>query len=121
VTKRVRWQACRILPVYRYRWTGGETYHGDGKQEPGMGDSRLRNGRGQRRQVYLVMPVYSLLMSRLKQGPAKDWAPCRLTIIGEACRVMISKNLRTTLAWAIEQVAGESRSHDHVVASLRLR
>ena len=27
VTNRVRWEVCRILRVYRHRWTGTETYH----------------------------------------------------------------------------------------------
>ena len=63
---------------------------------------------------------YSLLTSQLKQGHAKDWALCRLTTIGEACRAMLGETLRTTLAWAIEQVTEKSRSYDHVVAKLGL-
>lgn len=85
-----------------------------------MGDCQLRNGRGQTRHMYLVMLAYSLLMSQLKQGRAKDWALCRLTTIGEACRAMLGETLRTTLAWAIEQVTEKSRSYDHVVAKLGL-
>ena len=120
VTNRVRWEVCRILRVYRHRWTGTETYHRDGKQELGMGDCQLRNGQGQTRHMYLVMLAYSLLTSQLKQGHAKDWALCRLTTIGEACRAMLGETLRTTLAWAIEQVTEKSRSYDHVVAELGL-
>ena len=120
VTNRVRWEVCRILRVYRHRWTGTETYHRDGKQELGMGDCQLRSGQGQTRHMYLVMLAYSLLMSQLKQGHAKDWALCRLTTIGEACRAMLNETLRTTLAWAIEQVTEKSRSYDHVVAKLGL-
>ena len=120
VTNRVRWEVCRILRVYRHRWTGTETYHRDGKQELGMGDCQLRKGQGQTRHMYLVMLAYSLLMSQLKQGHAKEWALCRLTTIGEACRAMLGETLRTTLAWAIEQVTEKSRSYDHVVAKLRL-
>ena len=120
VTNRVRWEVCRILQVYRQRWTGTETYHRDGKQELGMGDCQLRNGQGQTRHMYLVMLAYSLLMLQLKQGHAKEWALCRLTTIGEACRAMLRENLRTTLAWAIEQVTENSRSYTHVVAKLGL-
>jgi hypothetical protein len=120
VTNRVRWEVCRILRVYRHRWTGTETYHRDGKQELGMGDCQLRNGQGQTRHMYLVMLAYSLLMSQLKQGHAKDWALCRLTTIGDACRAMLSETLRTTLAWVVKQVTEKSRSYDHVVAKLGL-
>jgi len=120
VTNRVCWEASRIPRGYRHRWTGTETYHRDGKQELGMGDCQLRNGQGQTRHMHLVMLAYSLLMSQLKQGRAKDWALCRLTTIGEACRAMIGETLRTTLAWAIEQVTEKSRSYVHVVAKLRL-
>jgi hypothetical protein len=120
VTNRVRWEVCRILRVYRHRWTGTETYHRDGKQELGMGDCQLRKGQGQTRHMYLVMLAYSLLMSQLKQGHARDWALCKLTTIGEACRAMLNETLRTTLAWVVDQVTQKSRSYDHVVAKLRL-
>ena len=63
---------------------------------------------------------YSLLMSQLKQGHAKDWALCRLTTIGEASRAMLNETLRTTLAWVIEQATIKSRSYDHIVAKLGL-
>jgi SRSO17 transposase len=92
----------------------------DGKQELGMGDCQLRDGRGQTRHMYLVMLAYSLLMHQLQQNRAKEWALCKLTTIGEACRAMLRETLRTTLAWAIEQVADYSRSSDHVVTRLGL-
>jgi hypothetical protein len=38
--------------------------------------------------------------------------------IGEACRAMLRENLRTTLAWVIEQVTEKERPFDHVVAQL---
>lgn len=120
VTNRVAWEVCRILQVYRHRWTGTETFHRDGKQELGMGDCQLRDGQGQTRHMYLVMLAYSLLMNQLRQGRAKEWALCKLTTIGEACRAMLRETLRTTLAWAIEEVAENGRSYDHVVARLRL-
>ena len=120
VTNRVTWEVCRILRVYRHRWTGTQTFHRDGKQQLGMGACQLRNGQGQTRHMYLVMLAYSLLMSQLKQSRAKDWALCRLTTIGEACQAMLRETLRTTLAWAIEQITEKSRSYNHVVAQLRL-
>jgi len=85
-----------------------------------MGDCQLRNGEGQTRHMYLVMLAYSMLMSQLKQGRAQEWALCRLTTIGEACRAMLRETLRSTLSWAIEQVTEKSRSYDHVVAQLGL-
>jgi hypothetical protein len=119
-TNRVTWEATRILRVYRHRWTGTETFHRDGKQELGMGDCQLRDGQGQTRHMYLVMLAYSLLMSQLRQGRARDWALQRLTTVGEACRAMLRETLRTTLAWAIEQVTEKSRSFEQVVTQLRL-
>lgn len=120
VTNRVTWEVCRILSVYRHRWTGTETFHRDGKQELGMGDCQLRSGQGQTRHMYLVMLAYSLLMSQLRQGHAKDWALHRLMTIGEACRAMLNETLRSTLAWAIQQVTEKSQSYHHIVAKLRL-
>ncbi|MCH7686162.1 MAG: IS701 family transposase [Planctomycetes bacterium] len=120
ITNRVRWEAKRILSVYRYRWTGTETFHRDGKQELGMGDCQLRDGQGQTRHMYLVMLAYSLLMSQLRDGRAKDWALHRLTTIGEACRGVMHETLRTTLAWAIDQVTENSQNKEHVMAQLGL-
>jgi hypothetical protein len=120
VTNRITWEVTRIVRVYRQRWTGTETFHRDGKQQLGMGDCQLRDGQGQTRHMYLVMLAYSLLMRQLRQSRAQDWAFCRLTTIGEACRAMLRETLRKTLAWAVEQVAEKSRSFDHVVAELGL-
>jgi DDE superfamily endonuclease len=120
VTNRTTWEVCRILRVYRDRWTGTETFHRDGKQQLGLGDCQLRDFHGQTRHMYLVMLVYSLLMSQLRQGRASEWALHRLMTIGEACRAMIRETLRTTLTWAIEQVTEHNRPLDRVVAGLGL-
>ena len=120
ITNRVRWEAKRILSVYRYRWTGTETFHRDGKQELGMGDCQLQGGQGQTRHMYLVMLAYSLLMRQLRECRAKDWALHRLTTIGEACRGVMHETLRTTLAWAIDQVTENSQNKEHVMAQLGL-
>jgi len=120
ITNRVRWEAKRILSVYRYRWTGTETFHRDGKQELGMGDCQLRDGQGQTRHMYLVMLAYSLLMSQLRESRAKDWALHRLTTIGEACRGVMRETLHTTLVWAIDQVTQYSQNKEHVMAQLGL-
>jgi len=120
VTNRVTWEVSRILGVYRNRWTGTETYHRDGKQELGMGDCQLRDGQGQTRHMYLVMLAYSLLVRQLGQGRAQDWAFQKLMTIGEACRAMLRETLRTTLAWAIQEVTEKSRSYEHVITKLGL-
>lgn len=120
VTNRTRWEVRRILHGYGDRWTGTETYHRDGKQELGMGDCQLRSGQGQTRHMYLVMLAYSLLMSQLRHRRAKDWALRRLTTIGQACRAVMTETLRTTLAWAIEQVTENSQKPQHVITQLGL-
>ena len=54
VTNRIHWSNEKSIEVYRYRWTGTETFHRDAKQELGLGDCQLRNGVGQTRHTYLV-------------------------------------------------------------------
>ena len=120
VTNRITWEVSRIVRVYRHRWTGTETFHRDGKQQLGLGDCQLRDVQGQTRHMYLVMLAYSLLMSQLRQGRAKEWALHRLMTIGEACRAMAKETLRTTLSWAIEQVTRFERPYGHVVDQLGL-
>ena len=120
VSNRVTWDVVRILLVYRYRWTGTETFHRDGKQELGMGDCQLRDGQGQTRHMYLVMLVYTLLMDQLGQNRAKAWALRKLTTIGEACRAVLRETMRSTIAWAIEQATEYSYDTDHITARLRL-
>ena len=70
--------------------------------------------------MYLVMLAYSLLMSQLRQSRAREWALHRLMTIGEACRAMLRESLRTTLAWAIEQVVERERPMAHVIIQLGL-
>ena len=117
---RTTWEVCRILQVYRHRWTGTETYHRDGKQQLGMGDCQLRDGQGQTRHMYLVMLAYSLLMVQLRQDRAQEWALCRLKTIGEACRAMLRETLRSTLAWVVDQVTELGHSKEHVFVKLGL-
>lgn len=121
VTNRVGWEVVRILLVYRYRWTGTETFHRDGKQELGMGDCQLRDGQGQTRHMYLVMLAYTLLMGQLGQNRAKDWAFRKLTTIGEACRAVLRESMRSTIAWAIEQATVHSRDVNHITTRLCLK
>jgi len=120
VTNRVTWEVCRILQVYRYRWTGTETFHRDGKQELGMGDCQLRDGQGQTRHMYLVMLAYSLLMSQIRQNRAQEWVSAKLTTIGEACRAMLRESLRSTIAWVVDHVTELGHSKEHVFVKLGL-
>jgi hypothetical protein len=120
VTNRTTWEVCRIVSVYRHRWTGTETFHRDGKQQLGMGDCQLRDGQGQTRHMYLVMLAYSLLVRQLRQDRARDWAFSRLKTIGEACRAMANETLRATLNWVIHQVTEQGKDGNQVIARLRL-
>ena len=70
--------------------------------------------------MYLVMLAYSMLMSQLQQGRAQEWAFCKLTTVGEACRAMLRESLRNTIRWAVEQTTEKSRSYDHIVAQLAI-
>src|SRR5262249_33675791 len=88
VSNRLGREVLRMILVYRHRWTGPERFHGDGKQQRGLGDCRGRSGGGQTRHVYLVRAASSLLMRSLQQSRAQDWARRTLTTIGEACRAV---------------------------------
>lgn len=120
VTNRVCWEVSRVVRVYRYRWTGTETFHRDGKQQLGMGDCQLRDGEGQTRHMHLVMLAYSLLMRQLRQGHAYEWALQKLTTIGEACRAILRETLRTTLNWAMERGNNPYWTRERVMAHLGL-
>jgi DDE superfamily endonuclease len=120
VSNRPTWEVSRVVRVYRRRWTGTETFHRDGKQQLGLGDCQLRDPGGHTRHIYLVMLAYSLLMSELRQGRAKEWAIQRLMTIGEACRAMEKETLRETLSWAVEQVTRWGCPDELIVAQLGL-
>jgi hypothetical protein len=120
VTNRVYWEATRIIQVYRQRWTGTETFHRDGKQQLGMGDCQLRDGQGQTRHMHLVVLAYSLLVRQLKHGRSREWALCKLTTIGEACRAMLREALRTTIAWVFDKAQKNEETYEHVITQLNL-
>lgn len=120
VTNRVQWEVTRVVRVYRYRWTGTETFHRDGKQQLGLGDCQLRDREGQARHMYLVMLAYTLLMRQLRQGHAYEWALQQLTTIGEACQAILRETLRTTLTWAMERRTISAWNKEHIIAYLGL-
>ena len=120
LTNRVHWEISRILNVYRKRWTGTETFHRDGKHHLGMGDCQVRSGEGQTRHMYLVMLAHSLLMARMRQGRARDWAHTVLTTIGEACRAVSRETLSKTISWAVEQATTGGWTQERIVAHLKL-
>ena len=120
LTHRVHWEISRILNVYRKRWTGTETFHRDGKHHLGMGDCQLRSGEGQTRHRYLVMLTHSLLMARMRQGRARDWAHSVLTTIGEACRAVSRETLSKTITWAVEQAITVGWTQERIVTHLKL-
>ncbi len=104
LTNKTNWEVNRITGTYRFRWTGTETFHRDGKQELGMGDCQLRNGVGQTRHMYLVMLAYSLAMRILGSRGLCGWASRRLKTVGEVCRAALDETIRGTIAWVVESV-----------------
>lgn len=120
VTNRTYWEVTRILRVYRKRWTGTETFHRDGKQHLGMGDCQLRSGEGQTRHFYLVMLVHSLLVAKLRQGRACEWALNMLTTIGEACRSIKRETLSKTISWVIDRFSSDGWSKNKIYTHLAL-
>jgi hypothetical protein len=120
IANRTRWEVNRILKTYRYRWTGTETFHRDGKQELGMGACQLRSGQGQTRHMHLVMLAYTILMRELKHSRAKEWAKGRLTTIGQACRAVADETLAATLRWAMTEITEKYQKPQHVIAQLGL-
>jgi hypothetical protein len=120
VSNRTQWEVSRIVRVYRFRWTGTETFHRDGKQQLGMGDCQVRDGECQTRHMHCVMLAYSLLMRELQQGHAYEWASQMLTTIGEACRAVMTETLRTTLMWAMDRVLVQAWNKEEVLSHLGL-
>ncbi len=120
VTNRTGWDVTRILKVYRYRWTGTECFHRDGKQQLGMGDCPLRSGLGQTRHLYLVFLAYSVLMRQLGQSRARGWALERLMTIGQACMAVLRQTLSDTLAWVIKRIEVDRWDYQKIRVHLAL-
>jgi hypothetical protein len=118
VSNRLRWEVIRMVLVYRYRWTGTETFHRDGKQQLGLGDCQVRSGEGQTRHVYLVSPADSLLMRSLGQSRVQEWARRTLTTIGEACRAVKAETLERVVDWIVEKLTVEHWSVPTIKAVL---
>ncbi len=120
VTNRTGWDVTRILKVYRYRGTGTECFHRDGKQQLGMGDCPLRSGLGQTRHLYLVFLAYSVLMRQLGQSRARGWALERLMTIGQACMAVLRQTLSDTLAWVIKRIEVDRWDYQKIRVHLAL-
>lgn len=118
VSNRLGWEVIHIVLVYRYRWTGTETFHRDGKQQLGLGDCQVRSGEGQTRHVYLVSTAYSLLMRSLQQVRPQHWARRTLTTIGEACRAVKTETLERVIDWIVEKLTMEHWSVPDIKAVL---
>ena len=104
VTNRIHWNGEKIVGAYRYRWTGTETFHRDGKQELGLGDCQLRDGVGQTRHTYMVMLAHSLLVRELGNGSLSEWCRVKLSTVGEACRALLSESIRSMVGWIMEEL-----------------
>jgi len=120
ICNRPHWEAIRMLKVYRFRWTGTECFHRDGKQHLGMGDCQLRNGLGQTRHMYMVFLAYSLLVCGMQRGRVSEWARERLTTIGQACMAVLRETLSDTLSWAIERIRQDGWDFERVKLQLAL-
>lgn len=120
ITNRTHWEVSRILRVYRCRWNGTECFHRDGKQELGMSECQLRNGRGQTRHLYMVFLAYSLLMRQLQQGRSWEWARERLMTIGQACRAVARETLSQTITWVVRRVQHDGWSCQRIKEHLAL-
>jgi hypothetical protein len=120
ITNKCNWDVVRILGNYKHRWTGTETFHRDGKQELGMGDCQLRDGKGQTRHMYLVMLAYTLLMRELDGNRVSDWAFVKLKTIGEACRAVTKEMIRKTIGWALEQIKEGERDFGKLMRDMAL-
>ena len=118
VSNRLGWEVIRMILVYRYRWTGTETFHRDGKQLLGLGDCQVRTGEGQPRHVYLVSVAYSLLMRSWHQTHLYDWARRTLTTIGEACRAVKAETLERIVDWIVDKLTVEHWSIPEMKAVL---
>ena len=104
VSNRLGWEVIRMVLVYRYRWTGTETLHRDGKQRLGLGDCQGRSGEGPTRHVSLVSVAYSLLMRSWHQTQLYAWARRTLTTIGEACRAVKAETLEWSVDWIVDKL-----------------
>ena len=118
VSNRLGWEVIRMVLVYRYRWTGTETFHRDGKQLLGLGDCQVRTGEGQTRHVYLVSVAYSLLRRSWHQTHLCDWARRTLTPIGEACRAVKAETLERIVDWLVDKLTVEHWSIPEMKAVL---
>ena len=104
VTNRIFWNGEKIVEAYRYRWTGTETFHRDGKQELGLGACQLRDGVGQTRHTYMVMLAHSLLVRELGNGSLREWCRVKLTTVGEACRELLRESIRSMVGWVMDEL-----------------
>lgn len=118
VTNRTNWEATRMLLVYRWRWTGTETFHRDAKQELGMGDCQLISGRGHDRHMYLVFTAYSLLVRRLGSAHPNEWVRKKVQTIGEACRAVRAQTLQDLVDWIVEKFSVEQWSPAQIKLSI---
>jgi len=102
VANNPRWDARRILKVYKSRWQI-EIFYRDSKQNLGLQDYEMRDLQGIKRHWYLVFLSYSLLTLSSLDGKLRRWITANVRTIGEKCRMTAVEIIRDFTLWILKQ------------------
>jgi SRSO17 transposase len=102
VANNPRWDARRILKVYKSRWQI-EIFYRDSKQNLGLQDYEMRDLQGIKRHWYLVFLSYSLLTLSSLNGKLRRWITTNVKTIGESCRMTTAEIIRDFMLWVLKQ------------------
>ena len=112
VTDNLRWDARRILRIYKSRWQI-ETFYRDAKQNLGLEDYEMRDLLGIKRHWYLVFLSYTLLTLGSMDRSLRKWVNTNARTIGERCRWSTSEIIRNFTLWVLKQ-SSLNRSTDDI-------
>lgn len=102
VASNPRWDARRILKLYKSRWQI-EIFYRDSKQNLGLQDYEMRDLQGIKRHWYLVFLSYSLLTLSSLDGKLRRWITTNVKTIGERCRMTAVEIIRDFKLWVLKQ------------------